>query len=280
MAQPAVAAEVHQPLDVHRDFAAKVALHHVVAVDRLADLEHFRVGELVDAPALRDVDLLDDLARLGRADAVDVLQRDHDALVGRNVDACNACQVRYSFAAPRRRPCPNPAGNAKRPVPERSQGPGTAPNSSGLVPLFNVSATASSTARAAEAAIRRQGRVDRLRHRVDLRHAVDALQLPLAAVVVDQRRRLLAVGVEPDLERLRVVVGPRPARRAPASRPADSRCAVSRMPSSTFSSTTPSSFRPFSSSSASSASACFTVRGKAVEHEAVARRPARPCGRR
>src|SRR4051794_2261517 len=40
MAKTAIGAEVHQPLDVHRDFAAQVALDHVVAVDGLADLEH------------------------------------------------------------------------------------------------------------------------------------------------------------------------------------------------------------------------------------------------
>jgi hypothetical protein len=46
MAQAAVAAKVHQALDVHRHFAAQVALHEVVAVDGLADLQDFRVGEL------------------------------------------------------------------------------------------------------------------------------------------------------------------------------------------------------------------------------------------
>ena len=74
--------------------AAKVALHHVVAVDRLADLDDLRVGQLVDAPAVGDANRLDDLARLGRPDAVNVLQRDHDALVGRDVDASNTSHVR------------------------------------------------------------------------------------------------------------------------------------------------------------------------------------------
>ncbi len=63
MAQAAIAAEVHQPLDVHRDLAAQVALDHVVAVDGFADLEHFGVGQLVDAALGRDADLLADLLR-------------------------------------------------------------------------------------------------------------------------------------------------------------------------------------------------------------------------
>src|SRR5437899_5234573 len=85
--QAAIAAEVHEPLDVHRDFAAQVAFDLVVAVDRLADLQHFRVGELVDAAVCRDADLVDDLLGKLLADAVNVLKRDDDALVGRNVDA-------------------------------------------------------------------------------------------------------------------------------------------------------------------------------------------------
>ena len=48
MAKPAVAGEVHQPLDVHRGLAAKVALDREVLVDRLADVQHFLVGEVLD----------------------------------------------------------------------------------------------------------------------------------------------------------------------------------------------------------------------------------------
>ena len=44
VAQAAVAGQVLQALDVHGDFAAKVALHDVLAVDGLADLEHLGVG--------------------------------------------------------------------------------------------------------------------------------------------------------------------------------------------------------------------------------------------
>jgi hypothetical protein len=51
------------------------------------------VGQLVDPPLGRDADLLADLLGLGRADAVDVLKRDDDALVGRDVDACDTGHV-------------------------------------------------------------------------------------------------------------------------------------------------------------------------------------------
>ena len=44
VAKPTVAAKIHQALDVNRNLAAKIALDHVIAVDRLANLQDFRVG--------------------------------------------------------------------------------------------------------------------------------------------------------------------------------------------------------------------------------------------
>ena len=70
MTQAAIAAEIHQPLDVHRHFAAQIALDQVVAVDRLADLQDFGVGQLGDAALCGDIDLLADLAGVLGADAM------------------------------------------------------------------------------------------------------------------------------------------------------------------------------------------------------------------
>ena len=88
--KPAIAAEVHQPLDVHGDLAPQIALDHVVAVDHLADLQHFLVGQLRHPPLIRNPDLLHDFMGLFRPDAMDVLQCDDDALVGRDIDAGDA----------------------------------------------------------------------------------------------------------------------------------------------------------------------------------------------
>src|SRR5579859_59778 len=96
MTQAAIAAEIHQPLDVDTGLAAKVALDDVVAVDDFADLQHFLVAELADATILGDFHLLDDLSGARRADAMDVLQRDQHALVGRDVHAGNTGHVRLS----------------------------------------------------------------------------------------------------------------------------------------------------------------------------------------
>src|SRR5579863_2966410 len=44
--QPAIAAEIHQPLDVHRHFAPQIALDDVVAVDHFAQLQNLLIGQL------------------------------------------------------------------------------------------------------------------------------------------------------------------------------------------------------------------------------------------
>src|SRR5215213_3782997 len=89
MTQAAIAAEVHQTLDVDTGLTAKIALDEVVAVDHFADLQNFLVAQLADATFHGDLDLLDDLGRVLLADAMDVLERDQHALVGRDIHAGN-----------------------------------------------------------------------------------------------------------------------------------------------------------------------------------------------
>jgi len=81
MTQAAIAAEVHQTLDVDTGLTAKVAFDEIVAVDHFADLQDFLVAQLADATILGDLDLFNDLGRVLLADAMDVLERDQNALV-------------------------------------------------------------------------------------------------------------------------------------------------------------------------------------------------------
>src|SRR6516164_5560602 len=46
VAQAAIAAEIHQPLDVHGDFAPQIALDDIVTVDHFTQLQNFLVGKL------------------------------------------------------------------------------------------------------------------------------------------------------------------------------------------------------------------------------------------
>src|SRR5262245_37825460 len=90
MAQAPVAAEVHQPLDVHGHFAPKIALDHIVAVDHLANLTDLRFGELAHPPLRRNRDLCQNLLGKGVANAMDISQRYLDPFVGRDVHTCNS----------------------------------------------------------------------------------------------------------------------------------------------------------------------------------------------
>src|SRR5262245_53446722 len=87
VAEPPVAADVHEQLDVLRHLAAEVALHLVVALDHLANPYGLALAELVGSGVGRDVRLLADLARTGAPDSEDIGQRNLDALVPGEIDS-------------------------------------------------------------------------------------------------------------------------------------------------------------------------------------------------
>lgn len=87
MTQATIAAQIHQPLDVHGRLAAKVAFDDILAVDRLTNLDDFRFGELIDPAAVLDAEAVANFLRVLRPDAVNVTQRDMHALRSRDVDA-------------------------------------------------------------------------------------------------------------------------------------------------------------------------------------------------
>src|SRR4029079_17984327 len=100
MAQAAIAAQIHQPLDVHGDVAPQIAFDRIVAVDGLADLQHLRVGQLVDTALLRYACLGADILGELRPDAVDVLEGNDHALLRRDVYACDASHISLPGTAP------------------------------------------------------------------------------------------------------------------------------------------------------------------------------------
>src|SRR6185295_13091735 len=92
MAEAPVAAEVHQPLDVDRHLAAQVAFD-LDPADLLADALEVGVREVLDLAVPGHAGRAADLLRGRATDAVDRGQADLGVLVGRNVDAGNACHV-------------------------------------------------------------------------------------------------------------------------------------------------------------------------------------------
>ena len=89
MALAAVAVDFDEALDVLAHLAAEVALDGVVLVDEVADAEEFFVGEVARRRPGIHAGGLKELARAGGADAIDVAQRDFDALLVGDVDAGN-----------------------------------------------------------------------------------------------------------------------------------------------------------------------------------------------
>src|SRR6185437_15305052 len=100
VSQSPVAAQIHQTLDVHGHFAPQVAFDDVVAVDHFTQLKYFLIGELRNPPRLGDRNLFHDFLGFGIADAMDVLERNHNALVGRYVDARDTSHFSYSLRPP------------------------------------------------------------------------------------------------------------------------------------------------------------------------------------
>ena len=92
VADAAVAFDALQPLQVHADFAAQIAFDDVFAfLNGMDDLRKLLLGQIFGADGRVNVRALEDLLRVDGADAVDVAQRDVDALVRRNFYSDNTC---------------------------------------------------------------------------------------------------------------------------------------------------------------------------------------------
>src|SRR4051812_47158499 len=91
VAQPAIAADLHQPLDVHGNLLAEISFDAALLFDHAADLPHVVFREILDADVGVDARRAEDVARALAADAVNVREPDLDALGPRKIDASYAC---------------------------------------------------------------------------------------------------------------------------------------------------------------------------------------------
>lgn len=93
VAQPPIAANLHQSLDVEIDLAAEVSLDHKVAIDVVTHPRDLFFGE-IPHPGLRlDARSDGDLGAPGAPDAMDVRERDLNLLVVWNVHASDSRQL-------------------------------------------------------------------------------------------------------------------------------------------------------------------------------------------
>ena len=74
MTQTTVAADFAQPLDVHADFTAQVALDDVAMLDGFTQLSLLILGQILDADVRVNAGGLQDLCSTGGANAVDISQ--------------------------------------------------------------------------------------------------------------------------------------------------------------------------------------------------------------
>src|ERR1039458_13552 len=96
MADAAITLDALQPLEVHADFAAQIAFDDVFALlDRMDDLRELLLGQILRADRAVNVRALENFQRVGRADAVDVAQRNVNALAGRNFNTNDACHKSF-----------------------------------------------------------------------------------------------------------------------------------------------------------------------------------------
>src|SRR2546423_611937 len=73
-----VAPDIHEPLDVHRDFGAQRALDAKILFDRLPKLVGIRIAQIANALLGIDAGRLENASRQGTADSEDVRQADLD----------------------------------------------------------------------------------------------------------------------------------------------------------------------------------------------------------
>ena len=92
MADAAVTLDALEALEVHADFAAQITFNDIFALlNRVDDQGELLLGQILRANRRVNVGAFENLFRVDRANAVNVAQRDVNALAGRNFHTNNAC---------------------------------------------------------------------------------------------------------------------------------------------------------------------------------------------
>ena len=91
VAQAAIALNVDEALDVHRNVLAQVAFDFALVLNDLADAVHLFLAQILDLLEAIDVGLVQNLAGAGLTDPENVSERDPSLLVAGQIDASNTC---------------------------------------------------------------------------------------------------------------------------------------------------------------------------------------------
>ena len=93
MPRTAIRADFNQPLDIQGYFAAKVTFNLVTSIDDFAQPVDLLFGQVADTSVRVDVRLSEDLLARWQPNPIDIGEGDLNALLARNVYACDACQA-------------------------------------------------------------------------------------------------------------------------------------------------------------------------------------------
>jgi len=94
MAESAIAADVHQPFDVHRYFTPEIAFDSHLFVDDFANAVDLVIGQIAHARIGTDIRSLQQHLTGVESDPINVWQRCFDSLVARKIDSCNSRHAR------------------------------------------------------------------------------------------------------------------------------------------------------------------------------------------
>src|SRR6266511_4510858 len=85
VAQPTVAGNIHQALDIQLNLAAQITLNAIFTVDHVADAPDFFLGQVTHSRVRVHVGLLEDVYTIRSADPRNIGDRDLYLLVPRNI---------------------------------------------------------------------------------------------------------------------------------------------------------------------------------------------------
>jgi len=94
-----VAIDIHQAFDVVAHLATERAFNFEIVLDNASDADRFVFGQILDAAARVESDLITDPASRSRSDSENVRQTDYNPFLVRYVDTGYTCHVKDPFRA-------------------------------------------------------------------------------------------------------------------------------------------------------------------------------------
>jgi hypothetical protein len=91
MPEPSIAADVHEPLDIHGDLLAEIPLDSTLLVDHLTDPADLLLVQILHPNFGPDTGFFQDELGARMTDPIDMGESDVDALATRQIDTCNSC---------------------------------------------------------------------------------------------------------------------------------------------------------------------------------------------